>query len=226
MPSNMKYYILANGEGTRWKNYMGVPKQLIEIEGETILHRMIRLLRESGVPKENIFICGPFEDAEAMTIITKSPTKREVFEEIPNLAQSPFTILYGDCYYTADIIHDIVARPINKFDEYLNAGPNIYTGCTWPEGYAHRCLDWEWWRDRMHELNTNSEIITLAKDWYIHYWLLGYDTPEKINRFPKNGEFDAEHDIYWLDSTDDFDYPEDLDKFCRNTKLNCTNKEA
>ena len=61
----MKYYILANGDGKRWGNYMGVPKQLLEIDGETILHRMVRLLREEGVPKEDIFICGPFEDEEA-----------------------------------------------------------------------------------------------------------------------------------------------------------------
>ena len=34
-PQARKWYILANGEGTRWHNYKGVPKQLIEIDGET-----------------------------------------------------------------------------------------------------------------------------------------------------------------------------------------------
>ena len=222
----MKYYILANGEGTRWNNYKGVPKQLIEIDGETILHRMIRLLRENDVPKENIFICGPFKDADAITIKTKSPTKREVFEEIANLAKSPFTILYGDCYYTENCIRAIVTRPINKFDEFVNPGGNPYTGCPWCEGYAHRCEDWKWWRDQMHELNTNEDKISLYKDWYIHFWLLGFKEGESMNRFLDHDNIDPEHDVVWVDETDDMDYPEDLDKFCVYTCHRCTNKEV
>lgn len=76
-----KYYILANGEGTRWHNYKGVPKQLIEIDGETILSRMVRLLRAEGVKAENIFICGPYSDPNAKSVMTKSKTKREAFQE-------------------------------------------------------------------------------------------------------------------------------------------------
>ena len=219
----MKYYILANGDGTRWHNYKGVPKPLIEIDGETLLHRMIGLLHDNGVEKENIFICGRFEDDGATTIMTKSPTKREVFEEVANLAQGPFTILYGDCYYSATIIYDIVHRPINKFDEYLNPGGNEFTGCPWCEGYAHRCEDWEWWRDEMHELNSNTERITLYKDWYIHFWLLGFKEGLSMNRFVGQDCLDADHDILWHDETDDFDYPSDLDRFCKYTNHTCTN---
>ena len=220
----MKYYILANGEGTRWGNFKGVPKQLIEIEGETILHRMIRLLRYEGVKKEDIFICGPFEDEEAQSIMTKSPSKREVFEEIARLAEEPFTILYGDCYYTDECINMIVHRPINKYDEFLNAGENLNTGCTWPEGYAHRCEDWQWWLDKMTELNTKIKEgkIDYPKDWYLHFWLL--DDLEALDRFPDDFEYDHNHDVFWCDKTDDFDYPEDLEKFCKNTGLRCTNE--
>lgn len=219
----MKYYILANGEGTRWHNYKGVPKQLIEIDGETILHRMIRLLREEGVAKKNIIICGKFEDDDATTVLTTSKTKREVFEEIANLAKSPFTILYGDCYYTKECIHEVVNRPIKKYDEFFTTHPNPYTGCTWEEGYAHRCEDWEWWRDTMHSINTNEELIKTGKDWFIHWWLLGV-RDERINTPPVEN-FDPDHDIAWLDETDDFDYPEDLDKFCQTTGHKCTNAE-
>ena len=219
----MKYYILANGEGTRWHNYKGVPKQLIEIDGETILHRMIRLLREEGVDKKNIVICGKFEDEDATTVLTKSKTKREVFEEVANLAKGPFTILYGDCYYTKDCIHEVVTRPIKKYDEFFTVHPNPYTGCTWEEGYAHRCEDWKWWRDEMHELNNSPEIIKAAKDWFIHWWLLGVKD-EHMNDIPVEC-YNQDHDIVWLDETDDFDYPEDLDKFCQTTGHKCTNFE-
>ena len=219
----MKYYILANGEGTRWGNYMGVPKQLIEIDGETILHRMIRLLHQQGVNKEDIFICGKFEDEGANSILTKSKTKREVFEEIANIAQSPFAILYGDCYYTAEIMHGIVHRPIDKFDEFFTTHKNLYTGKPWAEGYAHRCEDWEWWRDELHELNSQPEIIKAAKDWFLHWWLLGVKD-EHMNDFPVQC-YKPEHDIFWMDETDDFDFPVDLDRFCEMTGHKCTNKE-
>ena len=38
----MKILILADGEGKRWGNYKGVPKHLLEIDGERLIDRMIR----------------------------------------------------------------------------------------------------------------------------------------------------------------------------------------
>lgn len=219
----MKYYILANGEGTRWNNYRGVPKQLIEIDGETILHRMIRLLRQEQVPKEDIVICGKLTDPDAETVLTKSKTKREVFEEIADLAQGPFTILYGDCYYTEAIIHAITHRPIKTYDEFFTIHPNPNTGCRWAEGYAHRCQDCEWWKQQLHAINTNAELIKTGKDWFIHWWLLGV-RDERINSHPVEC-YNPDHDIPWCDETDDFDYPSDLDTFCEVTGHKCTNPE-
>ena len=187
------------------------------------MHRMIRLLRQEGVSKDDIFICGPFKDDDANSIVTKSKTKREVFEEIANLAQGPFTILYGDCYYTAEIIHAIVHRPIDKYDEFFTTKHNMFTGKPWAEGYAHRCVDWEWWRDEMHELNSTPEIIKAPKDWFLHWWLLGVKDA-RMNDFPVQC-YDARHDIAWMDETDDIDYPSDLERFCTVTCHKCTNKE-
>ena len=146
-----------------------------------------------------------------------------MFEEIPNLAKSPFTILYGDCYYTKACIHEIVTRPIKKYDEFFTTSSNKFTGKPWAEGYAHRCVDWKWWRNEIHELNNSPEIIKTAKDWYLHWWLLGVKD-EHMNDFPVQC-YNPDHDIEWQDETDDFDYPEDLDKFCVVTIHKCTNKE-
>lgn len=41
--------IIAAGDGTRWGNYLDRPKHFIEIDGETILHRTVRLLNENGI---------------------------------------------------------------------------------------------------------------------------------------------------------------------------------
>ena len=42
----MKYIIMADGKGSRWKNYRGMPKHLVKIKGETLLARTVRLIKE------------------------------------------------------------------------------------------------------------------------------------------------------------------------------------
>ena len=51
----MKYIIMADGKGTRWQNYNDIPKHLIEIGGETLLGRTVRLLKE-GDPNCDVII--------------------------------------------------------------------------------------------------------------------------------------------------------------------------
>ena len=41
--------IMCAGNGTRWNNYLGVPKHLINIGGETLIERVVRLLRNNNV---------------------------------------------------------------------------------------------------------------------------------------------------------------------------------
>jgi len=45
----MKYIIMADGKGTRWNNFNNIPKHFIEINGEKIIFRTVRLLNETGV---------------------------------------------------------------------------------------------------------------------------------------------------------------------------------
>lgn len=222
----MNYYILANGEGKRWGNYKGVPKHLIEIDGETLIDRTVRLLAKHRKKGEKIIICGPYEHPKATTWLTKSPTKREAFQEIAEHAgKTPFAILYGDSYHTEAFIKDIIERPIKGFDEYISFGGNAYTGCQWNEGHVHRVADVEWFRDQMAELNASGRLRDLdrGKDWFIHWWLLGARTMPELQQ--KIFYSSVEHDIIWYDETDDFDYPEDLDTFCERTGHKCTNKE-
>jgi len=37
---------MAGGDATRWADYRGTPKHLIEVDGEPILHRTVRLLKQ------------------------------------------------------------------------------------------------------------------------------------------------------------------------------------
>lgn len=216
MSNKIKVYILANGEAIRWGNYRNCNKQLIPINGEPLLERTVRLLREENLSSKQIIICGAYKIKGSSNILTTSKTKREVFEEISNLEQEPFIILYGDCYYTEAIIHDLLIRELKQYGEWFNISPNPNTGKKWAEGYAHKIIDNKWFNNEIASLNEkvkNGEL-NYTSDWFIHWWLLG--ERENLNRHPVQF-FDVEKDIYWCDQTDDFDFPIDLEHFLNAT---------
>lgn len=105
----MKYIIMADGKGTRWQNYNDIPKHFIEIGGETLLGRTVRLLNEG--------------DAEAEVIITSHDPRYEVpgarrYEPLNNhleidrfteeLIEDNVCFLYGDTYYSQEAMDTIL----------------------------------------------------------------------------------------------------------------------
>lgn len=90
----MKVIILADGNGTRWGMYKGVEKQLLKIDGETLLDRMIRLCKENGMPKKDIIILGKFQNDNAINdSFPNCPLKRQLFLEIAKKYNEPFILL-------------------------------------------------------------------------------------------------------------------------------------
>lgn len=201
-----KWFILAGGSATRWQGYQGVKnKCYLKIDGETLIDRTTRLLLEatSGEIEINVILKG-------------YNSKREAFEGIAKKAKCGFGILLGDCYYTEAIIKDAVNRDVTDWKHYYNCLPNPWTGCPWEEGYIHLVPDWKWWHDKMHEFNQKCDAgeIDFVKDFQIDRYLRGY-SPDKY----KHATLD-EHDIFWADETDDFDYPYDYDEFMKRHENN------
>ena len=192
-----RFYILAGGSATRWKGYQGVKnKCYLKIDGETLVDRTIRLLEANGINNYEVILDG-------------YDSKRKAFEGIAKKDKGGFGILLGDCYYTEAIIKDATSRDVKEWTHYYNCLPNPWTGCNWEEGYIHLVPDRKWWADKMAEFNNkcDSGEIKFEKDYQIDRFLRGYDTGEyRYNELDK-------HDIFWCDETDDFDYPEDYDKF-------------
>lgn len=199
-----KWYLLAGGSATRWKGYQGVTNKCeLKIDGERLIDRTKRLMAENGITDVELVEKG-------------YNSKREAFEGIAAKAKQPFGILLGDCYYTEAIIKDAVNRDVTEWRHYFCAGPNPWTGCDWEEGYIHLVPDWKWWLEKMSEFNkkVDSGEIDFRKDFQIDRYLRGYDVEEyRVHTID-------EHDIYWCDETDDFDYPEDYDKFMAHHEQN------
>jgi hypothetical protein len=124
-------FILCAGSGKRWKNHLGVPKQLVRIGGESLVGRMSRQVVSLGSPapiivsrKSQIITAGnaggftiDATDSLAETILCTGSlwTERNVF-------------LLGDVFFTDSAIRRILESP----------RPLAFFGRPWPSAIA-RC---------------------------------------------------------------------------------------
>lgn len=108
----MRYVIMANGQGSRWKMFQGIPKHLIEIDGETLLQRTTRLVREIDSDAE-VIISSANSDcvADGATRYEPKRNELEVDRFVPELMCDDMVFLYGDTFYTEDVIRAIYDAP-------------------------------------------------------------------------------------------------------------------
>lgn len=195
----MKYIIMCAGKGIRWNNYLGVPKHLIEINGETLLGRTTRILKEHNI---DYIITGNDERyAKYGKLIPQSKNDCEVdrFEEMTE----EVCYLYGDVYYTDEALETIINTPVkdilffgsmveifaikvkdkNKFYHHKNKVKKLYLNKK-----IDRCIGWEVYRS-MHGIPFNEHHIT-------------------------------ERYVLIEDDTDDIDYPEDYVAFIKKRSDN------
>lgn len=217
--NKMRIFILANGNATRWNNAYNTDKQLLEIDGEPLIYRTVRLLKENGF--DDIYIIGKYKIEGAKNYIPNFESligKFDITKELWNDIDS-FALLYGDCYYTEAIINDLATRKTDKkWLHWCCNRPNKVTGKIWEEGYIHTVYDIDFWRtqcDNFHRDFDNTDI-EYKNDWVFLRYMLGLDL------FVHQPELMKENEIDWEDETDDFDFPIDYYnwlKNCRNTEI-------
>lgn len=101
----MKYIIMADGKGTRWKNYQDKPKHLIELGGETLLARTVRLLRENDAEAE-VIITSHDPRYELPGAVRYEPKNNhlEIDRFTEELIEDDICFLYGDTFYSESAI--------------------------------------------------------------------------------------------------------------------------
>lgn len=109
----MRYVIMANGKGTRWAEYGGIPKHLITVQGETLLDRTSRLVHASD-PEAEVIISSADERCEAKGATRYVPVRNELEIDrfVPELTADGVVFLYGDTYYKEALISQIVEAPV------------------------------------------------------------------------------------------------------------------
>lgn len=206
--SNMRYVIMANGQGTRWNMYQGVPKHLIEIDGETLLQRTTRLAHELD-PNAEVIISSANPDCVAEGAKRYEPIRNvlEIDRFVPELMQDDMVFLYGDTYYTKDSLKKILEHPGDKIQFFGNAKSIV----------AVKIADSSLMEKYFNEVRDDflEGRIDACKGWQVYYaYVQGeYGQTAKIyDRDPASEDESTDFTVL-SDDTSDFNAPEDLITF-------------
>jgi choline kinase len=199
--------IAAAGEGRRWNNFRNIPKHLITIENEKLLHRIYKQFRHFS---DDIVIISS-DERYAIEGATLKPPMIGDWLDFGKIYSSNYLwsdektiIVFGDVYFTDEAVQTIMSnRDPYKF--FMRKGPSKYTGKGHKEIFAFS-----------FEGSMNEEIKKHIKDlidikqggagaWrlYLH-----------MNNITHSRDyFKGDGYVEINDWTDDFDYPEDLLKW-------------
>ncbi|MCO8194789.1 2-C-methyl-D-erythritol 4-phosphate cytidylyltransferase [Anaerofustis sp. NSJ-163] len=155
----MKYIIMADGKGKRWHNYKNIPKHFIEVNGEKIIERTVRLLNEFDKDSE-VIITSHDERYEIKGSKRYEPKHNilEIDRFTSELIEDNICFLYGDTYYSDKAIEkiiklntddlmffgngkSIVAIKIKDSDVFTKHVENVRK--LYLEGKIEKCIGWQ-----------------------------------------------------------------------------------
>jgi hypothetical protein len=200
--------ILCAGKASRWNNFLGVPKQLAPVHGETILDRCVRLLREQGIQDIHIVThderfrvagCGVFPPRCCeMTMDSFLSTKALWAERT--------LVLLGDVWFSEAAMQRIVSSP-GRIALFGRPNFSRYTGCARPEmfgfAFAGAAAD-EVRRSAEAARHYRGYGATPGKLWSFYYcitgprlrmWLTEREIFQVIDDF--TNDFDSAMDYRW-----------------------------
>ena len=202
----MKVLIVAAGEGRRWEHYRNVPKHLVEVEGQVLLHRTYGQFKRYT---DNIVIVST--DPQYAIGQTYSPLVGDFFDYGKVYSSHPIwdeertVIVFGDVYFTDEAVDTIMSNE-DEFKFFLRKDKSSYTGKNHKEIFALA------FSGGMNQ-RIKSAIETLidrkqggAGAWRLYLHLHGLDKA-------KSGFYNTDGYVHIDDWTEDFDYPNDLIKW-------------
>lgn len=207
----MRAIIMSDGRAIRWYNEVqnrlwgSRTKQMVEVDGEPILHRTVRLLHENNI--EDIWITSHKEEHDVDGATRFEPEINfDKFYASKGIWKLDGTLfLYGDVFYSNNAMCEIVGLPVDKFLFFGQFGLSELTGHG-GEIYAVKI------RGEETFLKFREAILTLYiwremdygknSAWEIYRFLNGARMPEVYQHtlYPNFVEI--------ADLTDDFDTPE------------------
>lgn len=207
----MKYIIMCGGTYHQWKK----PRQLIEIMGEPIIKRTIRLLQENGVDDIAISSHNPVFKQFGVPVLYHT-NRFEVYgqDDVSGTwvnaffpMNEPVCYLMGDVVFSENAIKTIITTPTSAIDFFASAPPfaDEYKK-DYAEPFAFKVVDidlFHWAINRVKEYEMLGEFKRPPIAWEL--WQVIKGTPINI--------IDYTNYIAINDFTCDIDWENEVDKF-------------
>ena len=213
----MRVIVIAAGEGTRWGNHLGVPKHLIEIEGEVLLARTVR---QFAAYTADVVVVGPDEryliPPGRLHVPTITPSNGGVDKFLSSKhlwnPEGRTVVAYGDVWFSDEAVDQIVGFWEHEWRLFARVGASTVTGCAWGECFAQ-----SFWAAHHAE---HLKALELVRDleacgeigrgggWEHYRAMCGAKTATRLGHHADQGRLTPIDD--W---TDDFDSPTDYDRW-------------
>lgn len=204
----MKYILLCGGMNTKEQKRFDKPRHLLEIKGEPIIARTIRLLRENGVEDISISTDMPeLFEGFGVEIIKRSFDTGSWLECFPATLEST-CFIFGDVVFSPEAIKTIVEKETEDIEFFASAPPfPIQYKKRWAEPFAFKVKV-------MHHLFNAIEDTYILRDHYHAFKRepIAWELWQVIKRTPLN-IIDYTNYTVINDYTCDIDEPEDIKNF-------------
>jgi choline kinase len=192
--------IVAGGEARRWKNYGGVAKHFVEIDGERLTDRTIR--QSSALFDRTVAVVPQYGYVSGVDLEIIAPEETRALEPWKFLSSKDewssvrTTLLYGDVYFTDSAIKKIAAAEA-KLVFLMRQTKSERTGKPYGEIYAIS------FTASMHE-----QIIEAMEDFTPDLGI-----PARAGWHLRNRLWSTATMVEIDDETEDFDNPEDYERW-------------
>lgn len=191
---------MANGVGSRWGHYLGIPKHLLRVGDESLLQRLVRQLRTFDPTGEVIISSSDTRyDVPGSRRHAPQTNKIELDRFAPELVTSNACFLYGDTFYQDSLIKEIVETHVSEmlfwgdkqsivsirvkneevFKNHLERIRYLYIN-----GKISKCVGWQVYRSYCD--------VPLEEHQFAHSFVFikgrasGFNTPEEFHFFLKS----------------------------------------
>lgn len=149
----MKYIIMCGGAYDYWDT----PKHLSIINGETVIARTIRLLREEGIKDIALSTTNPVFEQFNLPILRHNnnygKTEDGMWIEGFYPCDEPVCYIFGDVVFSPRAIHTIVTTETNDIEFFASAPPfsKLYFK-EWAEPFAFKVVNQKHFKESLKEV--------------------------------------------------------------------------
>lgn len=211
----MNVLIIAAGSGTRWGDHLGVPKHVAPICGTTVLGRLVGQFAPHG----QVTVVGHDDrryqiDGATLWVPDVRGTDADKFLSSRSLWEGRTVIVYGDIFLTDEAVGRIVSAP-DVLQAFGRWSASKVTGTPWGELFAYNVPEAEQGRfeGALWDIDgwEQSGQVDRSGGWELYQRLNGATAHNvRKHRLVRNGPCRFVNIDDW---SDDFDYPEDYDRW-------------